>query len=103
MNNPEEVQAVDGSILADIKLGEALTRLEKNKDFKLIIKELFLDGGAINLTRNITAIKEDKQHNVVEQIKARGHLYRFLMELQANADSAKEAMLDMQQEQAEEQ
>ena len=82
----------------DIKLGEAITRLKKNKDFKLVINDLFLEGGAINLTKNINMVKDEEI--VVNQIKARGYLYRFIMELEDNANGAREALLDMQQEEA---
>jgi hypothetical protein len=98
MNTPIEVQA-DLQVAADIKLGEALVRLEKNKDFKLIIRELFLDGGSVNLAKNINVVKN--QDEVIEQIRSRGYLYRFLMELEANHLDAINELASMQQEQGE--
>jgi len=98
MNTPVEVQA-DLQVAADIKLGEALVRLEKNKDFKLVIRELFLDGGSVNLAKNINVVKN--QDEVIEQIRSRGYLYRFLMELEANHLDAMNELVSMQQEQGE--
>jgi hypothetical protein len=74
----------------DIELAESLKRLRKNKDFKRIIEELYLDGGSINLAKNIVVVKS--QEDLVDQIKARGWLYRFLMEIEDAGYAAIEAL-----------
>lgn len=93
MNTPEDVQAMN-EIQADIKLGESLARLKKNKDFKAVIQDLFLDGGAVNLTKNINVVKN--QDEVIEQIRSRGYLYRFLMEIEQNHNGAVQELIDLQ-------
>jgi len=83
----------------DIEMADALKRLRNNKDFKKIVQELFLDGGCINLTKNIVVVKDKDE--IVEQIKSRGYLYRFLMEIENAGASALEA-IRMSQEEANE-
>lgn len=92
MNEITDVQTYE----QDIKLGEAVARLRKNRDFKKVVEELYLDGGAINLAKNINVVKD--QDEVVNQIKARGYLYRFLMEIEHNAEASIEALKDSQEE-----
>lgn len=85
MSTPEQVQVMN-EIQTDIKLGDALARLKKNKDFKLIIQDLFLDGGSISLAKNLVVLKD--REKTIEQIAARGYLYRLLMEIEYSAEQA---------------
>lgn len=75
-----------------IELGEALERLRENKDFKKIIQEFFLEGGAINLTRNLTFVKPEDEANLIEQIKARSYLFKFLDMIDNDTLDAREAL-----------
>lgn len=74
----------------DIALAESVARLRKNKDFKKVIQELYLDGGAINLAKNINVVKDKDE--VIDQIRSRGYLYRFLMEIEEAGISAIESL-----------
>ena len=94
MTNPEMQEINDA-----IELGEELAKLRKNKAFKKIIEDLYLDGGSINLAKNINVVKN--QEAVVEQIKSRGFLYRFLMEIEEDHINAIEALKEYQADLAE--
>jgi len=85
MNTPTEVQA-ENEIMEAIELGKKLARLKKNKDYIAVIEQLFLDGGAVNLAKNITVVKD--RDSVIEQIVARGCLYRTLMTIEEDAENA---------------
>ena len=74
----------------DIKLGDALRRLRKNKDFKLLISDLFLDEGIKHFVTNIPVVKDREAIN--EQLAARGLLYRYLLEIEQNSLSAMMAL-----------
>lgn len=80
----------------DIELGETLKRLQENKDYQKLIKELFLDGGSINLTKNFVVVRDKEE--IVEQIKARSYLYRFLIDIENNAYASIEALKELQAE-----
>lgn len=93
MNNEiTEIQVYE----RDIELAKAYKRLSENEDYKLIITELFLEQGSQNLAKNIVVVKD--QESIVEQIKARGFLYRFLMDIENNGASAVEAIADLNEE-----
>lgn len=83
----------------DIELAEALTRLQKNRDFKKIVQELFLDGGSQNLTKNLVVVKDKEE--IIEQIKARGYLYRFFMDIQHSGESALMTLKELQEDEEE--
>lgn len=83
----------------DIRLGDALKRLRKNKDFKLLIQEAFLDVGVKYLTTNITAVRDKEA--VYEQLTARSYLYRYLNELEQKAMNASIAMEEILAEEEE--
>lgn len=74
----------------DIQLSEALIRLKENKDFKKLIEELYLDSGAINLTKNLAVV--EKEEKIIEQYKARSWLYRFFIDIENNGLAAVEAL-----------
>ena len=95
MNTPTNVQAYE----ADIKLGEALARLEKNKDYKLIINDLILAGGAIKLTENLVNAKD--QSKIVQQLLARSWMYKALSDIKDNHESAKYEIAGMQEPEVE--
>jgi len=87
-------EITDNMYQEDIELGESLARLQKNKDYKRIIKDLFLDGGSINLTKNMVVVRDKEE--IVEQIKARSYLYRFLMDIENQAIASIEALKDQE-------
>lgn len=80
----------------DIDLADALKRLKENKDFQKLIEELYLDGGAIQLTKNFVLVND--RESLVEQYTARSWLYRFLYEIEDNGITAIEALKDLNNE-----
>ena len=83
----------------DIKLGEALKRLQKNKDFKALITEMYLDEGVKYLTTNIPVVRD--REKAYEQITARGHLYRYLHEIESKALGAEQALAELEESEEE--
>lgn len=70
----------------DIELGQALQKLKKNKDFKKIFLDMYLNDGSNYLTSNIAITKN--REAVYEQLIARSWLYRFIHEIEARANDA---------------
>lgn len=85
-----------GMYQQEIQLAESLKRLKQNSDYKLLIEELFLDNGAINLAKNINVVRDKDE--IIEQIKARGYLYRFLMDIENDGIASIEALKELQEE-----
>lgn len=73
-----------------IALGDALARLKRNKDFKKIVSEMYLSGGADMLTRNMWKVK-DKQV-IFEEYQARSLLYKHFEMIENDAADAIEEL-----------
>jgi len=69
-----------------ISLGESLSRLKKNRDFKRIISELYLTGGADMLTQNLWKVKDKSV--LFEEYAARSLLYKHFEMIENDAMSA---------------
>lgn len=82
----EQGENIIPELQENIKLGESLARLRKNKDFKLLITNMFLDEGAKFLTINTTLAKD--RDAVMEQLISRSWLYRFLDEIERDAKNS---------------
>lgn len=85
MHTQEEIEH------SKLELADSLKRLTKNKDFKKIILEGFLEHGTINLTKNYTKIKPEYKEDVVTELNARSLLWRFLDNIEEEASSILEA------------
>lgn len=100
-----EQKAIEETIRHSIKAGESLERLEKNKDFKFIINEMFLKGGQDVLWENIKnykiglmrgnvrdkQLKENAEEMVIEmesQIKSRLDFEAFIQMIKGDHESA---------------
>lgn len=85
MHTQEEIEN------SKIELADGLKRLYKNRDFKKIILEGFLEHGTINLTKNYTKIKPEYKDDVVTELTSRSLLWRFLDNIEEEAGSIIEA------------
>ena len=82
---------------ANLELGESLQRLKKNKDFKKLFLEMFLNQGCIILTKNMTVIKNEEV--IFEELRARSYAYRFMTDIEQNYENAKFLLSEYQKEQ----
>ena len=96
MSTPEELEDLQGKIV----LGEALQRLVKNKDFKLLISKMYLDDGCNYLAKNMVVAKD--RQRIAEQILARGELMRFFEDISNDHVSAVTTLHYIQSETEEE-
>lgn len=85
MHTPEEIEN------SKIELAECLKRLLKNKDFKKIILDGFLEHGSTNLTKNYVKIKPEYREDIIAELAARGTLWRYLDSIEEEAASIIEA------------
>ena len=74
-----------------IKLAESYARLLKNRDYKLVINNGFLDDGFNYLGRNITRVKPEYQDDVVFEIKARSVFTKYVDSIEEDARSILES------------
>lgn len=102
MNQLEQIQHVELSLEEAKKLvafGEAISRLEKNKDFQLVI----LDGYFSDESKRLTFLTadttlDDKSANaVLYGIRAIGELRGFLMNRKVQAEIAKKEVAEFQE------
>ena len=79
-----------------VALGDALERLEKNRDFKKVIKEAYLHEEAIRLVHlkaDANMQNERIQQNVLRDIDSIGAFAQFLQEVFRRADMARDAVI----------
>lgn len=89
--NTQELQEIQYSI----ELGNSLDRLMKNKDFKKIMVDSFLESGTKLLTTNLPV--SQNREALVEQIAARGYLYRFFDNIANDAMNARLAIAELEE------
>lgn len=89
-----EIEQATAMLQHRVQMGEALAKLMKNKEFKKIILESYLEQGAINTVRNLGKIKEEYKDQLVKEMEARSGLWKHLDKIQEDAESAK---LDLQE------
>lgn len=85
MHTQEELES------SKIRLAEQLKKLYKNKDFKEIILDGYLEQGSVYLTKNYTRVKEEHKANLVEQLNSRSDLWKYLDSIEGEAASIIEA------------
>ena len=86
---------------SDRELGQALSRLERNRDYKKVIQSMYLDGGAITLTKNLKTTSDRPNGNVQNlfaQLAARSDLYSFIGKIKEDGYAAAQVLSDYQQE-----
>lgn len=81
MHTPEEIEN------SKIELAECLSRLYKNKDFKKIVTEGYLENGSTFLTRNLTKVKSEFEDKIVIEMKARSILWSYMDSIEEEARS----------------
>lgn len=102
MNQHEQIQHVELSLEEAKKLvafGEAIARLEKNKDFRTVILDGYFSDEAKRLTfLTADTTLDDKSANaVLYGIRAIGELRAFLMNRKVTAEIAKKEVMDFQE------
>jgi len=93
----EEIAQVE----SDLELGQSLARLKNNRDFKKLILKMYLEDGAIMLTKNLKKIKYNsnaKMDIINDEYIARSSLYGFMDDIEANALSGAEYMKELAEE-----
>ena len=85
MHTQEEIED------SKLELAESLKRLYKNKDFKKIVLEGFLENGSTFLTKNMTKIKSEYEADVIIELKARSIAWKYLDSIEEEAKSILEA------------
>jgi len=71
-----------------ILMGEATDRLIQNSDFQVVILDSFIDNYIHTAYLNLPVFTGEKEKQVVDRIKARGILQRYLNEIMENAKLA---------------
>ena len=85
MHTPESIED------SKIELAESLKRLIKNKDFKKIVLDGYLENGSTYLTKNLMKVKDDYKPAIIEEMSARSILWRYLDGIEEEAASILEA------------
>lgn len=74
-----------------IELAEDLRKLLKNKEFKKIVLDGFLESGSTFLCKNITKVKPEYKEAIVEEMTARSILWKYIDGIEEDARSILEA------------
>jgi hypothetical protein len=85
MHTQEEIEN------SKIEMAECLKRLYKNRDFKKIILDGFLEQGSTYLTKNITKVKPEYKDAVIEEMTARSIAWKYLDSIEEEAQSILDA------------
>lgn len=85
MHTQEEIENVQ------LELNDELQKLYKNKSFKKLILEGYLDTGSIKLTDNLCKVKPENKEFLVEEMMARSLFRNFLNNIEEDARSILEA------------
>lgn len=97
----EEVFSVEVDIDHDIKLGEALQRLQKHPDFKTVITEGYLDGkvkASVSLLA-VPAIKaRGARTDVMEDLISASNLQYYFLMIEQKYEGAKAPVLSDEEE-----
>jgi len=85
MHTQEEIEE------SKIELADSYRRLLKNKDFKKIVLDGFLEQGSVFLTKNLMKVKSEYETDIVTEMKARSVLYKYLDSIEEEASSILES------------
>ena len=85
MHTQEEIEN------SKLELAQELEKLYKDKRFKKIILEGYLENGSVFLTKNYTRVKEDQKESLVSQLEARSNLWKYLDTIEGEARDIMEA------------
>ena len=87
----EKIAEIDASILeqkAKIEFAEAITRLQSNPDYQLVIEQGYFEKEGERLTKNLlepTYLKRDQIENIIEMTNAIRHTKTFLVFKESDA------------------
>lgn len=82
MHTQEEIEE------SKLMLADSLRKLYNNKDFKNIILNGYLESGSVYLVKNFTKVpRQEDQIGLVEQIKSRSNLWKYLDSIEEEAIS----------------
>ena len=87
---------------AKIELAKKVERLFRNRDFKDVIVDLYLNDSLRSNALGLAGMPEQYRMRALEKVYARGHLDNFLGELLQEGDKALEFKAEMEAELREE-
>lgn len=85
-----------------IELAKKVERLFRNRDFKDVIVDLYLNDSLRSNALGLAGMPEQYRMRALEKVYARGHLDNFLGELLHDGDKALEFKAEMEAELREE-
>jgi len=85
MHTQEETENIQ------LELNDELQKLFKNKSFKRLIVDGYLDTGSIKLTNALSKVKPEQKEFIVEEMMARSLFRNFLNNIEEDARSILEA------------
>lgn len=85
MHTPEELDEMK------IELAVKLKKMMNTKEFKEIILNGYLESGSVYLVKNFTKVKPEEQMSIVEQMKSRSNLWKYLDGIEEEARNAIES------------
>lgn len=74
-----------------LEMNESLKKLYKNRDFKKLILDGYLDIGSSNLVKNMSKVKSEFEDDIVAEMRARSLFWRYLDNIEEDARSIMEA------------
>lgn len=97
----QEVQLTLDEAKKKVKLGEALERLERNKDFKLVFDEEFFKQESL---RQVSLLSDPAfqtphmQASIISDMRASATVQAFFRLVYRNASAAQQAVLDSEEQ-----
>lgn len=102
-NSYNEMQITLDEAKKKVKLGEALARLEKNKDFKLVIEHEFLTQEPLRLVSLLSDHNMQAEHlqkAITMDLRAGSAMDGFFRLVKRNAEQAEQSALDTEEQMA---
>lgn len=84
-----------------VKLGEALERLERNKDFKLVFDEEFFKQESLRQVSLLSCPAHQEPHkqaSIIADMRASATVQAFFRLIQRNAEHAEVAIMDNEEQ-----
>jgi hypothetical protein len=103
MSNQSDIQQVELSLEQAKKvvaLGDAIGRLENNRDFKKVVFDTYFNDEMLRLGGLLSDANMQKpadQQVLLDGLKAIGHLKQFLLARKHFADMARKELVDFQE------
>jgi len=97
-NQSQELAEAMSYVDKQIEIAEALQRLRHNKDWQLLIEQVFIRDWALTQINNLAVYNQDQRRGYLEQAMARGIFNQFLHEVEEGGKMAKEAKAEIKKE-----